>query len=85
MKTGIPWDRRRTVVGVGWTEDGSITMSVDGRGWSFPVSTLCTVLNSRTDKGIMVSVHLGTPPKAVGEASRLDLVISDSEHSSAVG
>ena len=27
-------------------------MSVDGRGWSLPVSTLCTVLNSRTDKGV---------------------------------
>ena len=27
-------------------------MSVDGRGWGLPVSTLCTVLNSRTDKGV---------------------------------
>ena len=35
-------------------------MSVAGRGWSLPVSTLCTVLNSRTDQGVMVPLHLGT-------------------------
>ena len=50
-------------------------MSVDGRGWSLPVSTLCTVLNSREDKGVMVSLHLGCHPEAVGEASLLDLVM----------
>ena len=50
-----------TAVGVVRTEDGSITMSVDGRGWSLPVSTLCTVLNSSTDKGVTVSLHLGSP------------------------
>ena len=49
-------------------------MSVDGRGWSLPVSTLCTVLNSITDKSVMVSLHLGSLPEAVGEASLLDLV-----------
>ena len=55
------------------SEDGSITMSVDGRGWSLLVSARCTVLNS-TDKGVVVSLHLGSPPEAVGEASLLDLV-----------
>ena len=49
VKTGIPRDRRPTAVGLVRTEDGSITMSVDGRGWSLPVSTLCTVLNSSAD------------------------------------
>ena len=51
------------------------------------MSVLCTVLNSSSDKGVVVSLHLGSPPKAVGEASLLDLVmfLSDSEHSSAVG
>ena len=39
------------------------------------MTTLCTVLNSSTDKGVMVSVHLGSPPEAVGEASLLDLVM----------
>ena len=39
------------------------------------MSTLCTVLNSSTDKGVMVSLHLGSPPEAVGEASLLDLVM----------
>ena len=39
-KPGISWDRRPTAVGVVRTEDGSTTMSVDGRGWSLPVSTL---------------------------------------------
>ena len=73
VKTGIPKDRRPTAVGV-VREDGSITMSVDGRGWSLPVSTLCTVLNSSTDKFVLVSLHLGSPPEAVGEASLLDLV-----------
>ena len=42
---------RPTAVGVVRTEGGSITVSVDGRGWSLPVSALCTVLNSSTDKG----------------------------------
>ena len=75
------------MVGVVWTEEGSITMSVDGRGWSLPVCTLCTVLNSSTDKGVKVSLHLGSLQEAVGEASLLDLVtfLSVSEHSSAVG
>ena len=50
-------------------------MSVDGRGWSLPVSTLCTVQNSSTDKGVMVSLDLGCPPEAVGEASLPDLVM----------
>ena len=50
-------------------------MSVEGRGWSLPVSTRCTVLNSSTDKGVLVSLHLGSHPEAVGEASLLDLVI----------
>ena len=51
------------------------------------MSTLCTVLNSNTDKGVLVSLHLGSPPNAVGETSLLDLVtfLSVSEHSSAVG
>ena len=39
------------------------------------MSTLCTVLNSSTDKGVMVSSRLGSPPEAVGEASLLDLVM----------
>ena len=52
--------------------------------WCVPVSAFCTVLNSSTDKGVMVSLHLGSLPEAVGEASLLDL-LSDSEHSSAVG
>ena len=38
VKTGIPRDGRPTTVDVVRTEDGSITMSVDGRGWSRPVS-----------------------------------------------
>ena len=50
-------------------------MSVDGRDWSLSVRTLCTVLNSRTDKGVMVSLHLGSRPEAVGETSLLDLVM----------
>ena len=74
-KNGIPWDRRPTAVGVVRTEDGSIAMSVDGRGWSLPVSSLCTVLNSSTDKGVVVSLHLGCLPEAVGEASLLNLVM----------
>ena len=61
VKTGYPLDRRPTAVGVVRTEDGSITLSVAGRGWSLPVSTLCTVLNSSTDKGVLVSLHLGSP------------------------
>ena len=73
-KTGIPQDRRPTPVGVVRTADGSITMSADGRGWSLPVSTLCTVLNSSTDNGVTVSLHLGFPLEAVGEASLLDLI-----------
>ena len=64
-----------TAVGVVRTEDGSITMSVDGHGWSLPVSTLCTVLNSSTDKGVMVSLDLGSFSEAVGEASLPDLVM----------
>ena len=75
MKTGIPKDKRPTAVGVVRTEDGSITLSVDGCGWSLPVSTLCTVPNSSTDKGVMVSLHLHSPPEAVGGASLLDLII----------
>ena len=75
VKTGIPWDRRPTAVGVVRTEVGSVTLSVNGRGWSRPVSTRCTILNSSTDKGVMVSLHLGSPPEAVGEASLLDLVM----------
>ena len=58
VKTGIPLVRPTAVV-VFRTEDGSITMSVDGRGWSLPVCILCTVLNSSADKGVMVSLHLG--------------------------
>ena len=50
-------------------------MSVEGRCWSLLVSTLCTVLNSSTDKGVKVSLHLGSPLDAVGEASLLDLVM----------
>ena len=51
------------------------------------MSTLCTVVNSSTDKRVMVSLHLGSLQEAVGEASLLDLVVflSGSEHSSAVG
>ena len=74
VKTGVAQDRRPTEVGVVQSQDGSITMSVDGRGWCVPVSVLCTVPNSSTDKGVMVSLHLGSPPEAVGEASLLDLV-----------
>ena len=59
----------------GGRPDGSITMSVDRRGWSLSVSTLCTVLNSSSDKGVVVSLHLGSPPEAVGEASLLVLVM----------
>ena len=39
------------------------------------MSTLCTVLNSSTDKGVMVSSRLGFPLEAVGEDSLLDLVM----------
>ena len=39
------------------------------------MSTLCTVLNSSADKGVMVSLHLGFPPEAVGDASLLELVV----------
>ena len=64
-----------TAVGVVRTEDGSITLSVDGCGWTLPVSTICTVLNSSADKGVVVSLHLDSLPEAVGEASLLDLVM----------
>ena len=70
---GIPLDSRPTAVGVVRSEDGSITVSVDGRAWSLLAGTLGTVLNSSTDKGVMVSLHLGSPLEAVGEASLLDL------------
>ena len=33
------------------------------------MSTLCTVLNSSSDQGVLVSLHLGSHPEAVGEAS----------------
>ena len=68
-KTVSRWTGAPTAVGVVRTEDGSVTVSVDGRGWSLLVSTLCTVLNSRTDKGVTVSLHLGSLPEAVFEAS----------------
>ena len=75
VKTSVPQDSRPTAVGVVRIEDGRITMSDDGRLWSLRVSTLCTVLTSSTDKGVVVSLHLGSPPEAVGEASLLDLVM----------
>ena len=55
-KTVSRWTGAPTAVGVVRTEDGSVTVSVDGRGWSLLVSTLCTVLNFRTDKGVTVLV-----------------------------
>ena len=74
-KNRYPIGQAPTAVGVVRTEDGSIIMSVDGRGWSLPVSTLWTVLNSSTDKDVVVSLHLGSLPEAVGEASLLDLAM----------
>ena len=56
-------------------EDDSVTVSVDGYSWSLSVTTLCTILNSSTDKGVMVSLHLGSLPGAVGDASLPDLVM----------
>ena len=76
VKTSIPQDRRPTAVGV-VREDGSTTMSVDGRGWSLPVSTLCTVLNSSTDKFVLVSLHLGSPRKP---SAKPRFLISSSFH-----
>ena len=43
------------------------------------MSTLCTILNSTTDKGVMVSLHLGSLQEAFGEesaftGSRVDIV-----------
>ena len=74
-KNRYPTGQASTAVGVVRSEDGSITKSVNGRGWSVPVSAPCTVLTTSTDKGVMVSLHLGSLPDAVGEASLLDHVL----------
>ena len=73
VKTGVPWDRRA---------HGGRRRSDRRRkhhhvgGWTRlepPSEYLCTVLNSSTDNGVTVSLHLGFPLEAVGEASLLVL------------